>query len=139
MDWWFEELKRMQENMERMMEEMKKPVISGFRQPVVDVINNPKEIVIIAELPGVDKKDISIDCKPLSITITAESKKEKKKTKQGYYYQERSSTSFKRVIALPEEVIPEKAKAEYKNGVLEVTLPKKKQAVKKKGIKIRVR
>lgn len=132
---WFEEMRKMQRNMDRLFSEMfsqRSTAFEGFRQPAVDMINKPKEIVVIADLPGVKKDEISLDCEPHGIKIEAKSKEKKEEKKKGYYYQERSAIGYRRVLSFPEEVIPEKAKASFKNGVLEISVPKKKVVKKKK-------
>lgn len=112
-----------------------KAEIEAYREPLVDVIDDEKEIRIIAEIPGVEKGDIKINATQDSIEISAESKKEEEEKGKGYVRKERKYTSFYRSFTLPKAVIPEKAKANYKNGILEVTLPKAEEE-KKTTIKI---
>ncbi len=95
-----------------------------YQRPNVDVMNKEKEITIIAELPGMEKEDIDLKVEPNHVEVTAETSRGKETEQEGYYYKERSSKSFKRVLPLPEEVKPDTAKATYKNGVLEVTIQK---------------
>jgi HSP20 family protein len=80
------------------------------REPLVDIINTDSEIKIIAEIPGVEKEDIKLHGTETTLTISVD-------TPQRKYYKE---------VELPEKVDPKQAKSTYKNGVLEVTLPKKK-------------
>ncbi len=117
------------------------PTMHGERQPLVDVMDKGAEIVVSAELPGVDKKDIELNVEENTISIKAESKEEVEKSKEeeGYYFHERSYSSYARTIPLPAEVIPEKASAEFKNGILTVTLPKKHPEAKGRGHSIEIK
>lgn len=120
----FRDLDEVRRKMEKMFREMPEGDLTNFQKPEVDVINKNKEITVIAEMPGVNKEDIELNAESTSLVIKADTKKGKEKKEEGYYYHERSSKSYKRYIDLPEEVKPEKAEANYKNGVLEVNLPK---------------
>ena len=91
------------------------------REPLVDVINESNTIRVIAEVPGIDKKDINLSCSERTLTISVDSEKRR-------YYKE---------VELPEEIDPKISKATYTNGVLEVTLIKVKEK-KLKGEKIRI-
>ncbi|MEO0092573.1 MAG: Hsp20/alpha crystallin family protein [candidate division WOR-3 bacterium] len=103
--------------------------------PAVDVYDKKDSIVLKAEIPGVDKKDISISISEDEITIKGEVKREEEVKEQDYYRCERAYGSFSRTIPLPTAVDKEKAKATYKDGVLVVTLPKS-EAAKPKEIKV---
>lgn len=105
--------------------------IDIVRQPLVDLADNGKEYVVKAELPGVSKEDLNIEVSDNSIEISAESKEEKKEEKKGYIRRERRYASFYRSVPLPEDVLPDKASAELKEGVLTVTLPKASGSEKK--------
>lgn len=106
------------------------------RTPLVDVIEEKKTIKVTAELPGIDKKDIAINVLPDYVELSAEHKVEEKEKKKGYYFHERAFEKFFRRIRLPAEVIPQKTKTEYKNGILELTLTKKVPERAEKGFKI---
>ena len=90
------------------------------REPLVDVMETDGEVKVIAELPGVEKKDIKLHGTETSLTISVD-------TPQRKYYKE---------VELPVKVDPKKAKSSYKNGVLEVSLPKKEEKPKGEPIKI---
>jgi len=90
------------------------------REPLVDAIDEGETVKVIAELPGVEKSDINLNCTGTSLTIRVDTPKRK-------YHKE---------LDLPAEVDPDSSKASYKNGVLEVVLTKVKPRVKGKGIKI---
>jgi HSP20 family protein len=100
--------------------------------PSVDIFEEGDNIVIKSELPGMAKSDVEVNLTEDTITISGEKKKEEKVEKKDYYRLERSYGSFTRSFALPAEVQSDKAKATFKNGVLEVKVPKTEAAKKKK-------
>lgn len=102
----------------------------GAFSPSIDVKESDKEISVSAELPGMDEKDIDVSLTRDSLTIKGEKKEEKEEKGKDYYRMERSFGSFSRTIPLPAEVDLDKAKAEFKKGVLTVTLPKSEKALK---------
>jgi HSP20 family protein len=105
--------------------------------PSVDVYENEKMIVVKTELPGMAQGDIDVDIMGDTLTIKGEKKKEAEQKDRHYHKLERVYGSFHRSVTLPSEVVPEKAKASFKNGVLEIEAPKKK-AAKPKQIKVNV-
>ena len=105
--------------------------------PSLDVSETKGDLVVKAELPGIDPKDIDISLNEGILIIKGEKKQEKEEKEEGYHLIERSYGSFTRLIRLPREVQNEKINASYKNGVLKITLPKSEEA-KKKEIKIKV-
>ena len=107
---------------------------SGLRnwRPVVDVYDNGKKIVIKAELPGVDKKDIRVDLKDGILTLTGERSYEKDVNEENYHRKERAFGKFYRSFALHEGLDPDKIDADYKDGVLKVEIPKPKEKRPKK-------
>ncbi|NPU83128.1 MAG: Hsp20/alpha crystallin family protein [Syntrophaceae bacterium] len=107
----------------------------GSFYPSVDVKEGEKEIVVHAELPGMEEKDVDLLLEESSLVLKGEKKFEKEDKGEGYHTIERSYGSFRRVIPLPREIDLNKTQARFKNGVLTVTLPKKEQA-KAKGKKI---
>ncbi len=92
--------------------------------PAVDVQDKDKEVVVTAELPGLEPKDIDLSVVNDALVLKGEKKFERKEEKSGYTLQERGYGSFHRRVPLPEGVRSESVKAEYKNGVLTVRLPK---------------
>jgi len=92
--------------------------------PSVDVIDRDGEVVVKANLPGVDKKDIDISMTKNTVTIKGETSQEEKEEKGDYYRCEISKGSYLRTLTLPADVDEKKAKAKFKDGVLEVTIPK---------------
>ncbi|RMF07258.1 Hsp20/alpha crystallin family protein [Candidatus Woesearchaeota archaeon] len=110
-------------------------VESDYRQPLTDIWETDKEVVATVELPGVDKKDIQINATDDGIEIKVEKKDEKKEEKKGMFRLERVYSGFYRFIPLPANVNADKTAATYKNGVLELRVPKVKA---KKGREIKV-
>lgn len=92
--------------------------------PRVNIVEGEKEIVVSAELPGVDSKDIDISYGNGVLTIKGEKREETEDQGKSYYRMERSYGSFTRSVPLPCEVNVDKVDATYRNGVLQVTLPK---------------
>ena len=102
----------------------------GAFSPSVDVKESDKEIRVSAELPGMDDKDIEVSLNRDSLTIKGEKKEEKEDKGKDYYRMERSYGSFSRTIPLPAGVDMDKVKADFRKGVLMVTVPKTAQAIK---------
>jgi HSP20 family protein len=103
--------------------------------PSVDVIDREAEVVVRAELPGVDKKDLEISLSDDSLTIKGSTKTEQEEEKGDYYRREVSSGSFSRTLRLPSEVDGEKASSSFKDGILELKLPKREKS-KRHTIKV---
>lgn len=103
--------------------------------PSVDILNRENDILIKAELPGVDKKDINISIANNAVTLEASMSKEEKEEKAEYYRREICRGSYRRVIELPEAVKENEAKATFQNGVLELTIPKQEKT-KRSTIKV---
>jgi len=99
-----------------------------MKVPKVDVIDREGEVVVKAEIPGVEKKDIDISVGEDAVTIKGEIRHEEKEEKGDYYRCEISRGAFSRTVALPAAVDGAKAKANFKDGVLELTLPKVEKA-----------
>jgi len=110
---------------------------SGTWHPAVDVYETEGAYVLKAELPGVGKEDIKIDVNNNTLTIKGEKKFEEKTEKENYMRVERSYGSFTRTFALSDKVDSGNIKAAFKDGVLEITLPKKEEA-KPKEIKVEI-
>jgi HSP20 family protein len=109
----------------------------GEPTPSVDIYEEGDNIIMKSEMPGMSKEDVEVNLTDDTITISGTKKKEEKVEKKDYYHLERSFGSFKRSFALPSEVQSDKAKASFKDGVLEVTIPKSEEAKKKeKKLKI---
>ena len=114
------------------------PSIGSF-SPRVDVVDSEKEISIKAELPGMDEKDIDVSLSRGVLTIRGEKKEEKEDRGKDYFRMERSYGSFNRSIELPAEVDETMIKANFKKGVLDITLSKTPKAVQEtRKIKVTV-
>ncbi len=99
--------------------------------PSMDIFTEGDDVVMKAELPGMKKEDIDVNLTGDTITISGEKEKEEKVEKKDYHRFERSYGSFKRLFSLPAEVQTEKASAKFKDGVLEIRIPKTEEAKKK--------
>jgi HSP20 family protein len=102
----------------------------------MDLAESENDVVIKAELPGVDPKDVEINVTGNMLTVRGEKKEEKEEKKRDYHFVERSHGSFHRSLQLPSSVNPEKIDATFKNGVLTVKLAKRAEA-KPKRITVR--
>lgn len=102
--------------------------------PKVDVIDREDEIVVHAELPGVRKEDLDVALSENTLTIKASTKQEQEEEKGEYYRRERAVGAFSRTLSLPSGVDESKAKATFKEGLLELVFPKlataKRQRIK---------
>ena len=105
--------------------------------PPVDIKETENELVFKADIPDVELKDIDVRLENGNLTIRGERKFEHKDEKGGWHRVERSYGSFERVFTLPDTVDPDGVKADYKNGTLTLTLPKKEIA-KPRQIKVQV-
>jgi len=112
-------------------------LLDGDWAPAVDVYENDDKIVVKTELPGMTEKDIDVDITGDTLTIKGEKKKEEEKKDKHYHRLERVYGSFHRTVTLPGVAESAKAKASFKNGVLEIEVPKKEEA-KPKRIKVNV-
>jgi HSP20 family protein len=139
----FDEIRRMQEEMDRMFGDFYgrqyRPMLgpgkaivrraegdSYPREALCDIQETDKEVVVTAELPGMDKGDISVDVTSDAIEVKAEKKREEKEEHEGVRSYASYYSGFHRTLPLPSSVDADKAKATYHNGVLEITLPKSK-------------
>jgi HSP20 family protein len=100
----------------------------GFVTPKVDVSEDGKEIVVAAELPGLDEKDVEVTMSDKALIIKGEKKAEREERERGYSYRERSYGAFQRAIPLDVDILADQVTATFKNGVLTVTLPKSPDA-----------
>jgi HSP20 family protein len=113
---------------------------SGFNAwtPAVDIAEHDDEYVVKVELPGVNKEDVKITIESNSLTIRGEKKQEKETKKENFQRVERSYGSFQRSFTLPTTVKSDKIDAVYKDGVLQIALPKAEEA-KPKQIEVKVK
>jgi HSP20 family protein len=105
--------------------------------PAVDIFETENELVLKADVPEVDPKNIGIQVENGTLTLKGERRFEEQKNGKGFHRIERSYGSFVRAFSLPDTVDAEKVKADYKSGVLTITLPKKEVA-KPKTINVEI-
>jgi HSP20 family protein len=91
--------------------------------PDVEVSQKNNELTITADLPGLKKDEVTVDITDDAVTIQGERQRQHREEREGYYHSERSYGSFYRVVPLPEGAISNQAKARFRNGVLEITVP----------------
>jgi HSP20 family protein len=106
--------------------------------PRVDVSETDKEYKVVAEIPGIDEKDINVTLNDDVLTISGKKEFEKEESGRQYHRVERTYGSFRRDVQLPGEVIPDQIEATFKKGVLEIVLPKPAEQVNK-GRKITIK
>jgi HSP20 family protein len=97
--------------------------------PRTDVAETTSALEVSIELPGLEREEVDVSLTDSALTIKGEKKREREESKKGYHLSERSYGSFYRSIPLPSGVDTDKASAEFKNGVLTVTLPKTQEAL----------
>ena len=133
----FEEMKRMQAEMNRvfksmmkmpLMEELKKQQkeFTQIRHPLSDIVETDSKIKVAIEMPGVSERDVLLKVTENSVDVRAEKKAEAHINKKGYYRHERSYKGFHRYFTLPELVETKGVETELKNGMLKIVLRKKK-------------
>jgi HSP20 family protein len=117
---------------------MSEPRTSRPWSPAVDIVETEDELIVKADLPDVRLEDIDVRVENGTLSLKGERKFEKEFADQGYHRIERNYGSFVRSFSVPSSVDTEKVSADYKNGVLTVTLPKK-EAAKPKQVKVAVK
>lgn len=110
------------------------PALRGeFR---VDIRDHDDEIIVVADLPGIEKDDVSLNLiNPSTLEITSEKETDREEKDEGYYMRERISGSMSRIVTLPASVTDEGVKASFKNGVLEVRF---KKSPEERGTRIKI-
>ncbi len=138
-----QELEKLQRNMEEMFERLSGRFF-GHREenrsfwggepwsPAIESRTENGNLIVKADLPGIDPKEISISIAGDRLTVEGERKHEEKKEEKDYFYREVEYGKFSRTIPLPEGVNADQVKASYKNGVLEITMPTPQQTESKK-------
>jgi HSP20 family protein len=106
-------------------------------KPVVDIFDKDDAIVIHAELPGVKKEDVAIEVKDNVLTLRGERAESKEIKEDKYYRKERTFGSFHRAFSLPAAINPDTIKATFKDGILEIEIPKPEEQ-KPKQVKISI-
>ena len=108
---------------------------AGEWAPAVDIIENERGIVIKAELPGIDPKEVAVTIDNNVLTLKGDRHFEKETKEENYHRIEREYGTFTRSFALPTAVNGDKVTAEYKDGILKIVLPKREET-KSKPIKV---
>jgi HSP20 family protein len=137
----FRDLGLLQDRMNRLFDDAGRtwrtdePAATTSWSPAVDIFETEGEIVVTAELPGMDRKDITLHLEKNVLTLRGERRFEKETKDENYHRIERSYGNFSRSFSIPATLDEEKIRADYKDGALKIVLPKKEQ-VKPKQIKI---
>ena len=137
----FSDVVSLRDAMDRLFEEsfiqprLFAPIREGMGQLALDVVENDNDVVVKASVPGIKPEDIDVTVVGDTLTIKGEIKSEKKEEKVNYVLRERRFGAFQRSLTLPVEVQADKARAEFENGVLTLTLPKVEE-IKPKQIKV---
>jgi HSP20 family protein len=141
----FRALQRMADQMDRMFEDVglgsrlrpswRETAIEAWA-PEIDVFQKNNELTIRADLPGLRREDVTVEITDDAVAIQGERKREHEEEREGYYRSERSYGSFYRVIPLPEGTITEEAKANFRDGVLEITIPAPPASTKGRRLEI---
>ena len=100
------------------------PDLLGDKVPAVDIVDNENEVVVRAEVPGIEKKDLDVSVAERILTIKGSSRQEEKKEDDNYFRHEIRSGAFVRSVELPSDVDASKAKAKFDAGMVELHLPK---------------
>jgi HSP20 family protein len=112
------------------------PSLFEQRVPSVDIVDREKEVVVRAEVPGIDKDNLDVSIADRTLTIKGETRHEEKTEQDDFYRHEIRSGTFSRSVLLPADIDADKASASFKNGVVELKLPKVK-ASKRQSISIK--
>jgi HSP20 family protein len=143
----FSFLRRFGEDMEQLFEEfgfgglMPRGMAQGLNQiagwtPQVEIFRRDGQLVIRADLPGVDKDNVQIELRDDSVVIRGERQEEHEEKREGFYRSERAYGSFYREIPLPQGVNTENATANFRDGVLEITMPARQGESQSRQLKI---
>lgn len=137
----FDEMMSLRESMDRLFEDFfsRRPRTAGplVWQPAVEVFETDNEIVVKAELPGIDPKNVSVTVTSEGLSIKGEARVEQEEKGRNYYRRELRYGAFQRTLPLPTEVKSEETKAAFRNGILEVKIPKAER-VRPKTVKVEV-
>lgn len=128
----FRELRAMQEQMNRLLDlawnrETGEDIKEGIWQPPVDIYEDEDSVIIKAELPDIDQKDIEVKIEDSTLTLRGERKQDEKLKRENFHRMERFYGTFQRSFTLPHTIDQEKVKANCANGILTITLPKKEE------------
>ncbi|MCS7025378.1 MAG: Hsp20/alpha crystallin family protein [Bryobacteraceae bacterium] len=130
------EFRLLQDSLGRLLEDFHRE--SRPWSPAVDILETDNELILKADVPDMDMKDIQVEIENGTLALKGSRKFESENKKYGYHRIERSYGSFARYFSLPDTVDPDKVAAEYHNGVLTITLPKKEVA-KPRTVKVELK
>ena len=137
----FDEMMSMRESMDRLFEDFfsRRPRQAGplVWQPAVEIWETDTDIMVKAELPGIDPKNVEVNVTGDVLTIKGEAKTAQEEKRRNYYRRELRYGAFQRAIALPIEVKGDEAKATFRHGILEVKVPKAER-VRPRSVKVEV-
>ena len=137
----FRDLITLREKMNRLFEDAvtsrgeEKDLILSAWSPAVDIYENENELVLTAEVPGLEEKDVEIKIEDNTLSVRGERKFEKETKEENYHRIERSYGTFYRSFTLPNTINQDKIEAEHENGVLKITMPKRTE-LKPRKVKI---
>lgn len=120
----FRAMERFRDNVQDMLNEMFDAPAWDYSAPAIDVEDRGDQYRIIAEVPGLNKEDLSINVTQRAVTLQGQTSREEKIEEENYIRRERRQGSFSRTIPLPAPIKPDAASASFENGVLTVTLPR---------------
>jgi HSP20 family protein len=109
------------------------------RFPKLDLADNGDSYTVTAELPGLSKDQVNLNITKDGLEIRGEVKEEKEEKEKNYLHRERSYTSFRRYVAFPDEVLPEKAEADISKGILTLKVPKKEPTPVEEPVKVDIK
>lgn len=136
------EMMTLREAMDRLFDDAFTRPLSVFREglsvPAIDMFQTDDEIVVKAALPGIKPDEVQINVTGEVLTLKGEVKQQEEKKERAWHIREQRFGSFERSVVLPTDVVADKAKAEFENGILTVTLPKAEE-VKPKIINIKAK
>lgn len=137
----FKDMVTLREKMNRLFEDVftgqseDKELAASSWAPAVDIFETENDLVMTAEVPGIDEKDIEIKIEDNTLILKGARKFEKETKEENYHRIERSYGSFYRAFTLPNSIDPERIQAEHENGVLKITMPKRTE-LKPRKVKI---
>lgn len=116
------------------------PEVEEFEtlEPAVDIVDKGDKFEVTADVPGIPKENLDVNVTDNEIEIKGNFEEEKKEEKKNYIKRERRAKSVYRCVSLPEEIIPDEASAKMENGILKISLPKKKPTEEPKAKKIKI-
>lgn len=135
------EMITLREAMDRLFNDAFTPSLGaagGWQVPSVDLYQTDDEVVVKASLPGMKSDDVQLSITGDMLTLKGEFKQEDEKKERSYHLREQRYGAFERTFALPTDVVADKAKAEFENGILTITLPKAEE-VKSKTITVKAK